>query len=266
MAHQFIRSMKYLIARHVCRNSFLTAVERKFGAEFKFKTEDVVGRRIYKNGEYEPEVSNYLSNNIVFMENDISLDIGANIGWYSILLHKIMPASGTIYCFEPDQLNYELLASNIKSNGAANVIAINKALSNKRETKKLYRYSNKNLGRHSLLDINSDDSIDVETLILDDFLATEKVDFSRIKLAKIDIEGYELFALLGAKRVLENLRCLICEFEPEHMVKGGVAPDELISLLEDAGFNANLIYDGRLVPADRESIFSHAPCDIVWTK
>ena len=245
---------------------FLIAVEQKFGSKFKFKTEDVVGRKIYKYGEYEPELSNYLSNNIIFKDNDISLDIGANIGWYSILLHKLMPASATIYCFEPDQLNYDLLVSNIKSNGAANVIAINKALSNKRESKKLYLYASKNLGRHSLLNINSDDFIDVQTLTLDHFLESEKIDFSRIKLAKIDIEGYELFALLGAKRVLKNLRCLICEFEPKLMKKGGVAPDELISLLEDANFKANLIHNGRIVTAERESIFAHAPCNIIWTK
>jgi FkbM family methyltransferase len=225
-----------------------------------------VGRKIYKNGEYEPEISNYLSNHIVFIENDISLDIGANIGWYSILLHKLMPASGTVYCFEPDPLNYELLASNIKDNGASNVIAVNNALSNKREIKKLYRYSNKNLGKHSLLDINSDDSIDIEALVLDEFIETEKIDFTRVKLAKIDIEGYELFALLGATKVLKNLRCLICEFEPEHMINGGVEPAALISLLEDAGFTANLIYDSGLVAADRESIFAHAPCDIIWIK
>jgi FkbM family methyltransferase len=140
-----------------------------------------VGRKSYTNGEYEPEVSNYLSNHIVFMENDISLDIGANIGWYSILLHKLMPASGTVFCFEPDRLNYELLASNIKNNDASNIIAGNNAFSNKREIKKLYRYSNKNLGRHSLLDINIDESIDIGELVLDEFIETEKIDFSRAK-------------------------------------------------------------------------------------
>ena len=180
-----------------------------------------MAKKIYKNREYEAEVSNYLSNHIAFMDNDISFDFVANISWHCILLHKLMPLSGTIFYFESDQLNYELLASNIKSHGIDNMIVIDKALSNKPETIKLYHYLRKNFGRYSLLDINSDDSIDFETLIWDEFFETKKVDFSRIKLTKIDIEGYELFALVGAKGVLENLRCLICEFEPEHMVKGG---------------------------------------------
>jgi hypothetical protein len=101
---------------------------------------------------------------------------------------------------------------------------------------------------------------------VESLFSAEPLDGSRIKLAKLDLECYALLALLGAKRVLKNLRCLICEFEPKLMIKGGVAPDELISLLENADFNANLIHDGRLVTAERESIFAHAPCDIIWTK
>ncbi|MCW8956162.1 MAG: FkbM family methyltransferase [Gammaproteobacteria bacterium] len=266
MSAKFLQSVKYFIYRYMLRKQYLIAYAKKYSSKLKFKIEDTVGRRIYKNGSYESDLSDFINNHIQFNEGDIALDIGANIGWYSLLLDKKMPEGCQIYAFEPDPLNYQLLTFNIQLNSANKIKAIQSALSNKNEIKKLYRYSNKNLGRHSLLDINKGDFVDVEALILDDFLKSNNVDINRVKFAKIDIEGYEYFALSGALQALESINCLISEFVPRYLEHGSVDPGLLINLLEDKGFKSNVFKDGVLSPISRDELLSGSSCDIVWLK
>jgi len=139
-------------------------------------------------------------------------------------------------------------------------------LSDKNETKKLYQYSNKNLGRHSLLDINEGEYVEVEALILDEYLAANNIDAHRVKFLKIDVEGYEYFALCGAVGVLENVNTVISEFVPRHMKKGGVDPGLLIELLTGKGLKPHILQEGRLVPVSRDELLSKDACDIVWIR
>lgn len=266
MKNKPLQSLKYFLSRYVLRKKFLIGQDDKFGSLFKFKIEDDVGRGIYKRGKYEEELSDYIEHFVGFEDGDIALDIGANIGWYSVLLHKVMPESAKIYAFEPDPLNFSLLSENLKLNGADNVIPVNYALSDKHEIKKLYQYTNKNLGRHSLLDINGADYVEVETLVLDQFLNENDVDFKKIKFAKIDIEGYEYFALLGALELLNYVTCIISEFIPAHMTKGGVESSLLLDLLKNKQYIPHVIEDGKLrVVSSRELSMTNG-CDLVWLK
>jgi len=266
MTSKTIRSLKYVINRFFLRKQFLIATEKRHGARLKFKTEDVVGRHIYKRGDYEKHLSDYIETHVFFEPGDIALDVGANIGWYSLLLSKIMPENSVIYAFEPDPLNFKLLNYNIKLNSADNIVPVNCALSDKNETKKLYQYSNKNLGRHSLLDINEGEYVEVEALILDEYLAANNIDAHRVKFLKIDVEGYEYFALCGAVGVLENVNTVISEFVPRHMKKGGVDPGLLIELLTGKGLKPHILQEGRLVPVSRDELLSKDACDIVWIR
>lgn len=266
MTNKTIQSLKYVINRFILRKPFLIATENQHGTKLKFKTEDVVGRHIYKRGEYEKSLSDFIAKKIIFKEGDVALDIGANIGWYSLLLGKLIPQKSAILAFEPDPLNFELLTHNIKLNSVTNVTPVNCALSDKKEIKKLFRYSNKNLGRHSLLDINEGEFVEVEAVVLDDYLSENKIDFEKVKFIKIDIEGYEYFALCGAKRVLDNVQYLISEFVPKHMKKGGVEPGLLIDLLTEKGLKSHILKEGELVPVAKAELLSKEACDIVWVR
>lgn len=261
------KSLTYLFYRHLLKKDFLTAKENRFGLRFKFKTEDVVGRRIYKRGVYEKPISDYLCESVEFRSEGVCIDVGANLGWYSLLLSRLMPPTGRVIAFEPDPLNYRLLCENIAANGADNIEALQLALSNTKETKTLYRYPNKNLGHHSLLDINAEgDTIEVKTVVLDDLLDSMNIGFSKIDLVKIDVEGYEYIALSGAKRVLENVPCVICEFMPEYMVRGGLQPEHLIGLMMDYSFSPHLICSGALQRLTVDQLRDMDSADLVWLK
>lgn len=266
MTSKAIRSLSYVINRFLLKRPFLIATESKYGTRLKFKTEDVVGRHIYKRGEYEKPLSDYISNYILFKEGDVALDIGANIGWYSLLLSNVMPDNTVIYAFEPDPLNFKLLNNNIELNKRSNIVAVNCAVSNKNEIKKLYQYSNRNLGRHSLLDINEGEYVEVEAVVLDDYILSKELDVSRVKFIKIDVEGYEYFALSGASNVLNHVDTVISEFVPRHMKKGGVDPKLLIDLLSEKGLVSHVLRDGKLLPISVDELLSKEACDIVWIR
>ncbi len=266
MANKAIRSLSYLINRFILRRQYLTAKDKKYGNRFKFKIEDVVGRHIYKSGEYEADLSEFIAQHVSFQEGDVALDAGGNIGWYSLLLDKLMPDNSLIYAFEPDPLNYGLLSTNIELNNADKVVPVNLALSDKNEVRKLYQYSNNNLGRHSLLDINEDDYVEVETITLDSYIDSAGIDVARVKFLKIDIEGYEYFALCGASNVLDHVTTVISEFVPRYMEKGGVEPERFLELLIDKGFDPYVVRDGGLVSQDSDMLLVKKACDIIWLK
>lgn len=266
LTNKTIRSLKYLANRFILRRQYLTAKDNKYGIRFKFKTEDVVGRHIYKSGEYEKNLSEFVAKNLSFQRGDVALDVGANIGWYSLLLDKLMPDNSLIYAFEPDPLNYGLLCSNIKLNNASKVVPVNFALSDKNEIRKLYQYSNNNLGRHSLLDINEDSYVEVETITLDGYIDSAGIDVTSVKFLKIDIEGYEYFALCGANNVLDHISTVISEFVPRYMEKGGVEPERFLDLLIEKGFDPYFVRDGGLVLQEKAVLLTNKACDIVWLK
>ncbi|EPS72992.1 hypothetical protein M569_01763, partial [Genlisea aurea] len=131
--------------------------------------------------------------------SDLILDVGANLGWYAINISKIN-SDIKVFAFEPDDDNFRLLNDNITLNNSTNIISINKAVTAGQAGKVvLYKYPDKNLGRHSLLKtagLEQKQTL-VKTISIDDFILTTNLNGNNIKLLKIDVEGYEYQVLLG---------------------------------------------------------------------
>ena len=68
----------------------------------------------------------------------VVLDIGANIGYHTLISSKLVGNTGKIYSFEPEPHNFKLLLKNIEINEFKNIIPINKALSNNIGSTKLF--------------------------------------------------------------------------------------------------------------------------------
>jgi FkbM family methyltransferase len=208
-----------------------------------------MGRRIYKRGSLHPEHTNFLSS-LPFEDNDVILDIGGNIGWYSIVLRSSIKQNVTVYSFEPEPQNFQLLTRNVQFNKIKGVQPVNMAVAEHAGHSTLFLYFSKNSGRHSLLNVNpqTNRSIQVETVNLEDFLTNNQIDFSRVKLIKIDIEGYELFALKGVPRLLSTVQYMFLEFSPGLIMKAGRKPSELIHLLAGFDFNFYGIENTAVIP------------------
>jgi FkbM family methyltransferase len=148
----------------------------------------------------------------IVKKGDIVLDIGANIGIYSLLLAKLVGETGKVYSFEPDPQNFDTLLKNIKINRYENIIAINKAISKKTGKIKLY-LAEWNKGDHRIYP--SDEKrkfLEIEAVNLDNYFKDNNED---IKFVKIDIQGAEPLLFEGGQLFFKNKKPIVLqEFWP----------------------------------------------------
>ena len=262
-----IRSLSYFVNRWILHRDFLLARSPDFDLKLKVKTEDVVGRHLYKYQVHEPALTAFLATELKFEPGDVVIDIGAKIGWYSLILERLVPDGVDIFSFEPDPLNFQLLEHNLRLNATTKVTAIQKALANEDGEQTLYQHDNRNLGRHSLLPLQEGRSVEVATTSLDRFWEMHALASRTPRFIKIDIEGYELLALRGANSVLERCPALLCEFSPAYMRQGGIDPGDLVDLLTGHGFQPHEMHANGMEPVDADALRDlDRMTDLFWKK
>jgi FkbM family methyltransferase len=262
-----LRALAYLGNRWILRRREIVAEIPGRNLRFRVRTADVNGRHLYKYHVLEPEVTAWLERELRFSDDDVVIDVGANIGWYSLIIDRLAPASVAVLAFEPDAENFELLEANLAVNGSRRVRAVRAALGESAGTATLYKHGESNLGRHSLLPVNQGSTVSVATVRLDEYWVRHGFGERVPRLIKMDIEGYELPALRGAAAVLSRCPLLVAEFSPGLMKAGGIEPGALVTYLEQAGFRPNRIEYSRLVPIDRDSLLgSDRQQNLAWTR
>jgi len=175
----------------------------------------------------------------------VVFDIGANVGYYTLMAARLTGGKGSIYSFEPVRANYKLLLRSIEANGYSNVTVIPRAISNQEGSVRLH-LDRDNFGGHSLSGKNMPvtvNSVDVETTTLDHFVENEP-GIDRVDLIKIDAQGAEGLIFEGAERTLrENDLGIMMEFWPFGLENVGTDPMELLERLGSFGFEINTIED-----------------------
>jgi len=193
------------------------------------------------------------------------VDIGAGIGYYTLIAARLVGETGVVYAFEPEPCNYELLSKNIELNGFTNVVSIKKAVSDKKGKSKLYfekeRIVNPSLSKENVLSaskhkvIEKGGFIEVETISLDEFFE-KTVGNNKVNVIKVDTEGAEGLMVDGAEEILKsnnNLKMFI-EFWPDGLAKLGTNPLRMLQKLKEYGFKTKLI---------NETVQSADPIDII---
>ncbi|HTR48037.1 MAG TPA: FkbM family methyltransferase [Verrucomicrobiae bacterium] len=175
------------------------------------------------------------------------VDIGANVGYYTLLAAKLVGPRGTVYAFEPSPANFALLSKNVEANGYRNVVLVPKAVSENTGVAELH-IDRASSGGHSLGGFRGGvDSVAVETISLDDYFrgANQIID-----VLKMDAEGAEPSILAGMSGLLAqnpNLT-LLTEFFPRAMRGCGHSPEEFLHALSLCGFQVHPIdEDGEKV-------------------
>lgn len=177
------------------------------------------------------------------------VDIGANIGYYSLIFAELVGNKGKVYAFEPDPNNYELLVKNIRVNNYTNIIPIRKAISDKCGKNKLFIHKT-GFGCCSLSGKNVDDKagvVNVEVTTLDRFFKkSDKIDF-----IKMDAEGAEGLIIEGGKNTIKNNDLkIVMEFYPRLLKNLGSNPARLLNKLEKHGFKIKVINEEQVKTAD----------------
>ena len=194
---------------------------------------------------WEPETTAvFLS---LITDGDVVVDLGAHVGYYTLLAARRVGPEGRVFAFEPHPDNFRLLVKNIESNFYSNVIPVQKAVSNETGGTELFLQGTTT---HSLFrKSDSNKSVLVQTTSLDEYFKTVEPRLrSRIKLIKMDIEGAEMQAMLGMRQIIsENAEiAIISEFEPENLKASGCEPSEFVSYLTEQGFKLQSVGENLL--------------------
>ena len=230
---------------YVDRFPFLQAIINRLAAASRVNyVEDVLGHKMYLDhldslslstrGVYEPLETRFFQENV--KAGQYVLDIGANIGYYTLLFARQVGEQGRVYAFEPEPVNYSLLSRNLIANGYKNVVAVNKAVSDKAGEIDLNLSEENSGGHRTFQTAPRGKTIRVNAIALDDFLKDIPHPFDWIKM---DIQGAELFALKGMERMLRNNDriVLVTEFWPAGLTQTASDPREYLQLLADVGFD-----------------------------
>ena len=167
---------------------------------------------------------------------DVVIDVGANIGYYTLIFAKLVGNMGKVIAFEPEPKNFEILKKNISINKLTNVILEQKIVSNTNKKTKLFLANSGIVGHHTNPTKNSTNFIEVDSITLDDYLVKNNMS-KKINFLKIDVEGAEIKVLEGAKTILRNDKIKIfTEFNRLAIEKLGMKPKTFLSLLTENNF------------------------------
>ena len=165
---------------------------------------EVHGMSFILSGSYEPELTERISATLA--PGDIFIDVGANMGFFSILASKAVGEEGLVVAFEPSPGNLELLTHNLGLNGCSNVALVSAALSDREQLARLSVPPFYNNGVCSLRDPTSTTAFGftLAATMKFDSLSPNVVPRSSVRLVKIDTEGHELDVLRGMRSLLEG--------------------------------------------------------------
>lgn len=179
----------------------------------------------------------------VLAPGSVVVDGGANIGVYSQFLSRCVGASGMVHSFEPSPHNFARLRT--ATADLSNVRANQLAVSDISGEQLLYLSSALNVDHRTYpVDGESRNTVCIRATRLDDYFKPN----DRVDLIKLDVQGYELHALRGAKRVLvdnSDIKILL-EFWPAGLRTAGSSPEALLALLTDYGFTTFALDEDRL--------------------
>jgi FkbM family methyltransferase len=204
-----------------------------FGHRIRLDLGDYIQRSIYL-GTFEPyesaQVRKYLKPGMTFV------DVGANVGYYTLLAASLVGRGGRVLAFEPSPYAFDRLIKTIERNGLAQVEAFQSGLGD--AAGELQLFMPREPGNHtpSMVPNGEGRPLNVAVYRLDDWLAEHEV--TRVDLMKIDVEGFEPNVVRGAAEFIERgkVRAILCEFNKYWLEENGCSSPELYELLTGLGF------------------------------
>jgi len=201
--------------RLVLKGLFLYRVKRLGIIVVRGGTDDLYNMVPGREGDVDMFIRSCLNNGSVFV------DVGANVGYYTLIASKLVDSSGRVYAIEPIPSTATILRANVKLNKCFNVI-VHEVAAYSSKGKLTLRVPGLWYGSASILQNGL--SITVNAAMLDELLQNEIF----VDCIKIDVEGAELEVLRGARNVLNRTKYLVLEISRD--------VTEILEELRKAGF------------------------------
>lgn len=193
----------------------------------------VIGARIALRRTYEPHVARQAR--ALLRPGMRVIDLGANIGYYTLLAAARVGSTGRVAAFEPDPANAALLARSVAANGFTNITLFACAAASARAAVNLLLDDSN--GR--LVSADTPGARRVQAVALDQLLGPDYP----VDLIKMDIEGAEGLALAGMQGIIAaNRPTIICEFSPPALrAVSQMTPEEYLARLRAPGYSIYVI-------------------------
>ncbi|MFK7741078.1 MAG: FkbM family methyltransferase [Planctomycetota bacterium] len=273
------RALAYNLRTYVARRPDLTADLPWLGVRLRAGSEDMLARRLYKTATYERAVTEFVLGYLTLAEPAPVFDVGANVGYYSVLAHRVLGDGVPIHAFEAEPSNFAQLQHNLADAKARSVVAHHRAVSDEPGEVELFLWKRSNRGKHSIVpfteaDDAGGDSVRVLADTLDAFWAgaagsgQNSSETGELSLLKIDIEGAEHRAFLGARDLLPRCRVILSEVSNKFLARAGVSLDEHLALVLDRGFSLFEIRDdGRAHPTSADELrTARRGCNVIYVR
>jgi FkbM family methyltransferase len=215
----------------------------------------VMGRSLATSGVWEWYVTAAFAR--LLSPGDVFVDVGANVGYYTKLASRLVGPTGHVYALEPASDSLERLRRNLELDVVSNVTTLNVAAGADEKQVTLFGPASGHDGTSSFLElqhITSEPSVTTEVPVRPLHSLLEPAEFDRVKLVKIDVEGYEVEVLQGLEPAFEGRRpTLLVEI---HATFAPDAPAYVADFCKRHSLRVRWIVDDegvdyRLAPQDR---------------
>ena len=210
----------------------------RFGTHVVVTVPSDLGRCLWVAGCFEPNELAWLSG--VLRPGMTFVDIGANIGLYSLVAARLVGTGGTVIAFEPSPRERRSLAGNLERNAIASVAVRADALGASEGRAVLHVADEAHAGQNTLggtiyPGVSIVGEVEVRVTTLDAALAREGVE--RCDVVKLDVEGAEALVLAGAGEVLAGHRPLVLlELQEASLAAMGSGAAEVVGRLRSADY------------------------------
>lgn len=202
---------------------------------------DVATRHfLVKNSYCEPEVVHLMAR--VLRPGDFAVDAGANIGFFTMVMSKLVGETGRVIAFEPGINNTFKLKENLKLNNVTNVEVIEQPLWERHE--KVTFHLMQDSGLNSIKDTGG-------VLCTQELQATSLYDYCEIapRLIKLDVEGAEEYVLKGLHPQVHNSPpFIVCEVYPTTLKYFGCSPESLRATMKQRGYDTFILHPDGAYP------------------
>ncbi|MEM6583595.1 MAG: FkbM family methyltransferase [Pseudomonadota bacterium] len=219
-----------------------------------------VSTSIASRGIWEPQETHFLL--ATLRPGDVFVDVGANIGYFSLLASQQVGVDGTVLAFEPEADNFALLEANGKLNECDNLMCFQLALG-RDDSEAMLFLNERNRGDHSLY---SDDAArPSQTIRIANGTRVIGEHCKRINCLKVDTQGAECDVLSGLEDVIHSSAddlVMIIEVSPMHLRAAGASSRKLLELIDRNSWQLYLMDEQAegLLPMSRDEVRSL--CDI----
>ena len=200
----------------------------------------VLGKRIYVgprdhldlslNNVYEP-LATELVKQIVF-SGDHVLDVGANIGYYTILLSDLVGETGQVHACEPEELNLRILRENVEQNQLKNVQILDYALGDFDGQSEIHVFPG-NRGMNRLWNTHHTETDSIQIIRVFRAENTTELQDAALDFVKLDVEGFEFRALSAFKKeqFSPDGHILLIEYSPDYLRQADSVPASFLNFL-----------------------------------